>query len=133
MLPIHLEGQDFRRDFLFHIPSPSFKFFSLQKDKFNHGQGANSVFPCKEGFYCFVGAATSGPTADPTPFNSSVTLTIDHISAKKGATVAECPVGYFCPLGSPLPRRCPAGYYCDIPRMAIQDRFVNFHIFRRVF
>ena len=84
-------------------------------------QGANIVHECKEGFYCFVGAVALSSTSDPVAFNDSVSLIIDHISEARGKTVDECPIGYFCPEGSPLPRRCPAGHYCDSPRMIAKD------------
>ena len=35
--------------------------------------------------------------------------------------MAICPIGYFCPEGSPLPLKCPVGYFCPNPGMSEKD------------
>jgi len=61
---------------------------------------------CAPGFYCEAGSTRDKMT--PCPIGKFRSL-------PNGATVDDCgacPAGYFCPLGTSIPRPCPIGYYC---------------------
>ena len=81
--------------------------------------GGEDVVPCKEGFYCFVGAkVVDAATDNPEPFDNTVTITVNGDPI---LTVGVCPTSYYCPEGTAIPRPCTAGHYCPDPGMTEID------------
>ena len=55
-----------------------------------------------------------------------------------GTTGNICPVGFYCPEGSPAARRCEGGYYTNITGQATcfdcpKGKATNFNLFQKVF
>jgi len=59
------------------------------------------------GYYCL----TNSPTPQPTGYSN---YTTDDCRCPANDTGGLCPVGYYCPKGTPAPRPCPGGYYCPL-------------------
>ena len=76
--------------------------------------------PCSEGFYCFSGSTTA------TPFDIGLNSSIVCQSSVESCLCSDsddinggtCPIGYYCPMGAPLPISCTPGMYCPYELLA---------------
>jgi hypothetical protein len=65
--------------------------------------GADEPEYCPPGHYCTSNAAY------PEPMAGGMYINEYEFSSSTGVT---CPEGFFCPLGTSVPKKCTPGYYC---------------------
>ena len=70
-------------------------------------RNASACLPCTPGLYC----SSPGQAVESGPCNASFYCLAGSVSPRPGAS--RCPMGSYCPSGSPLPVPCDAGHYCS--------------------
>lgn len=70
---------------------------------------------CTAGYFCALGSFT--PTPDPATDGASIPATLPYPTAYGDV----CPIGYYCPTGTPSKICCPPGKRCTATQLAAPD------------
>ena len=89
-------------------PCPARKFCAAEGLKAPSGN-------CSAGFYC------TGGSVSATPYGSGNYTNNTNNTSDVWVGNDECPIGYYCPEGSAIPRSCPSGKLSKVKQVQSED------------